>query len=104
MTSDEIAQAFARAGFRIEHTGGGCECYRREGPTRGVLGARVDTVEIVTMHDDAILPTDLDDEILIGLYTRHSWENETGNHPLTQRYSTVREYLAELQSSKTRKG
>jgi hypothetical protein len=90
--ANEIAHmhdAFKRAGFRAENTGGGCQCFRKD------LDGEA---WIVTLYEDPVLPARFTDEIGIGIYPRENWEECGGSKPRLQVTRTVRAFLDQLAS------
>ena len=84
-----VHDAFRRAGFRVEHTSGGCRCFRRD-----LEGE----VWIVTLEEDPDLPRSFAGEITIGIYPRENWEECGGSKPRLQVVRTVRAFLDQLAS------
>lgn len=80
-----IQLAFRAAGFQIENTSGGCECYRRD---------HSGLVTVVTAEDDPILPTTYAEPVVVSTYTQQNWEETGGNAPISQETMTVYSALA----------
>jgi hypothetical protein len=75
-----IKNAMASIGFEPEHMGGNCMAYRR--PLH-------DGELLLTWGDDALLPEDWNDDVVIGRYG-----TEHGEPLEEERYETVRAFVA----------
>lgn len=80
----KVRDAFARAGFAVEHTGGNCRAYvRRDG----------EATTVVTREGDAILPALWCEACSVGVYTTAGWRD--GADPVSEDDTmTTREILA----------
>jgi len=81
-----IRAAFAAAGFHVEDTGGGAQAFAR---TDG------DKQTLVTLHDDARLPTRFDEAVFAGIYVADPEEPWCFDEQVDcDGYESVTSYLA----------
>lgn len=66
MSPQEVIAIFARAGFRVEDTGGGCDAFVRD-----------EGDDVIVVTEDACIPESLDDVVGAWRHKRVDWEEGT---------------------------